>query len=60
MTRILGLSGYDAGPAWSISTVGNLKKDTVVGTGNAGPFTVTFSGVSGTSASTTITDYSDL
>jgi hypothetical protein len=60
VTRILGLSGYDAGPAWSISTVGNLKKDTVVGTGNAGPFTVTFSGVSGTSASTTITNYSDL
>ena len=26
VTRILGLSGYDAGPAWSISTVGNLKR----------------------------------
>ena len=60
VTRILGLSGYDAGPAWSISTVGNVDKSSIVGTGNGGPYTIEFSGVSGTSTSTTITDYSAL
>ena len=29
VTRILGLSGYDAGPSWSISTVANVDKSTV-------------------------------
>jgi hypothetical protein len=29
MTRILGLSGYDAGPSWSIKTVANVDKSTV-------------------------------
>ena len=29
MTRILGLSGYDAGPSWSIRTVANVNKSTV-------------------------------
>lgn len=29
MTRILGLSGYDAGPSWSIKTVANVNKSTV-------------------------------
>jgi len=28
-TRILGLSGYDAGPSWSITTVGSLNTSTV-------------------------------
>ena len=60
VTRILGLSGYDAGPAWSISTVGNVDKSSIVGTGNGGPYTIEFSGVSGTSTSTTITDYTAL
>jgi hypothetical protein len=29
VTRILGLSGYDAGPSWSISTVANVDQSTV-------------------------------
>jgi hypothetical protein len=29
ITRVLGLSGYDAGPSWSIRTVANVDKTTV-------------------------------
>ena len=29
VTRILGLSGYDAGPSWSIKTIANVDKTTV-------------------------------
>ena len=29
VTRILGLSGYDAGPSWSISTVANVDPSTI-------------------------------
>ena len=29
VTRILGLSGYDAGPSWSITTVANVDQSTV-------------------------------
>jgi hypothetical protein len=29
VTRILGLSGYDAGPSWSVSTVANVNPSTV-------------------------------
>jgi hypothetical protein len=29
VTRILGLSGYDAGPSWSITTVANVNQSTV-------------------------------
>jgi hypothetical protein len=29
VTRILGLSGYDAGPSWSLSTVANVNPSTV-------------------------------
>ena len=29
VTRILGLSGYDAGPSWSITTIANVDVDTV-------------------------------
>ena len=47
MTRILGLSGYDAGPSWSIVSISNVDTTTVGfedGTGNAITFTVNFSG----------------
>jgi hypothetical protein len=30
VTRILGLSGYDAGPSWSIKTVANVDPTTIV------------------------------
>ena len=29
VTRVLGLSGYDAGPSWSILTVANVDQSTV-------------------------------
>ena len=29
VTRILGLSGYDAGPSWSITTIANVDQSTV-------------------------------
>jgi len=29
VTRVLGLSGYDAGPSWSIKTIANVDKSTV-------------------------------
>jgi hypothetical protein len=29
VTRVLGLSGYDAGPSWSIKTVANVDSSTV-------------------------------
>ena len=51
VTRVLGLSGYDAGPSWSITTIGNLDSSGTTATGQTGPFTVSFSGVSGTSTS---------
>ena len=31
VTRVLGYSGYDAGPSWSITTIGNLDCETVAG-----------------------------
>jgi len=41
VTRVLGLSGYDAGPSWSISTVGNVDCDTVT-LGSRSDFTLAF------------------
>lgn len=59
VTRVLGLSGYDAGPSWSISTIGNVDKSTVVETSSPGTvYTFSFSGTSGTSSNTEITSTS--
>lgn len=60
VTRVLGLSGYDAGPAWSITTVGNVDKSTVVPSSVGGPIDITFTGTSGDSTSVEVTDYSSL
>ena len=61
VTRVLGLSGYDAGPSWSISTIGNVDKSTVtVTTAPVTAYSISFSGTSGTSTNTEITDYSNL
>jgi len=61
VTRVLGLSGYDAGPSWSISTIGNVDKSTVtVTTAPVTAYSISFSGTSGTSANTEITDYTNL
>ena len=52
VTRVLGLSGYDAGPSWSITTVGNLDKSTVsISSTPTGSYTLYFSGITGSSES---------
>jgi hypothetical protein len=48
VTRVLGLSGYDAGPSWSITTIANVDGSTVglsVSTGST--YTVNFTGTTG-------------
>jgi len=54
VTRVLGLSGYDAGPSWSIVTMGNVDPATIATTGST-TGTFTFSGLSGTSSSINLT-----
>jgi len=57
VTRILGLSGYDAGPSWSVVTMGNLNSSTLAITGTT-PSSVSFvffTGTTGSSANITIT-----
>ena len=51
VTRVLGLSGYDAGPSWSISTIGNINPSTVELLGVSGPFEVYFTGSTGSTSS---------
>ena len=47
VTRVLGLSGYDAGPSWSIKLTANVDGTTVGLNPSAGtPWSVSFSGVS--------------
>ena len=43
-TRILGLSGFDAGPSWSIRTIANVDPTTVGTSGSTGVWTATFTG----------------
>ena len=52
VTRVLGLSGYDAGPSWSITTIGNVNPSTVAATGVSSTI-LTFTGTTGTSANIT-------
>lgn len=54
VSRVLGLSGYDAGPSWSITTIGNVNPSTVSATGNTSE-TIFFSGVTGNSSNITLT-----
>ena len=49
VTRVLGLSGYDAGPSWSITTVANVDCNTIGLTGGTS-FSFNFTG---STASTT-------
>jgi hypothetical protein len=42
VTRVLGLSGYDAGPSWSITTIANVNPATIGATGNTGPISVIY------------------
>jgi hypothetical protein len=53
VTRVLGLSGYDAGPSWSITTIANVDGSTVglsVSTGTT--YTRNFTGTTGGTAIT--------
>ncbi len=52
VTRVLGLSGYDAGPSWSLTTIANVDGSTVGLDGNDATFTVDFSGCTGDTAIT--------
>ena len=53
VTRVLGLSGYDAGPSWSITTIANPDPSTISATGTTGSQTLAFSA---TSTSVTVTN----
>ena len=46
VTRILGLSGYDAGPSWSLSLIANVDPTTIGSPSNPTTFTATFTGTS--------------
>jgi hypothetical protein len=47
VTRVLGLSGYDAGPSWSITTIANVDPTTIGFSGSPQAYTVNFSGNTG-------------
>ena len=47
VTRVLGLSGYDAGPSWSITTIANVDPGTIGFSGSPEVYTVDFSGNTG-------------
>jgi len=57
VTRVLGLSGYDAGPSWTISTIANINSTTVFPSGGTGSYvwTAAFTGTSATTSSIEIT-----
>jgi len=44
VTRVLGLSGYDAGPSWTITLKANVNPSTIGLNGTTSVFTVNFSG----------------
>ena len=52
VTRVLGLSGYDAGPSWSLVTVANVDGSTVGFDGAPATFQVDFSGCTGSTSIT--------
>ena len=45
VTRILGLSGYDAGPSWSVSVTANVDPTTIGDPSVGTPFSIDFTGV---------------
>jgi phage tail sheath protein FI len=56
VTRVLGLSGYDAGPSWSITTIGNVDPGTVgLSANTSGLQIVNFTGTTGGSSNVVIT-----
>ena len=58
VTRILGLSGYDAGPSWSIKTIANVDPSTIAATGSTfNSSDIRFSAIGDTTLLTAATDY---
>jgi hypothetical protein len=55
VTRVLGLSGYDAGPSWSISTVANVDCNTVGFNGSPTTYTVNFTGTTASTSTISFT-----
>jgi len=47
VTRVLGLSGYDAGPSWSLSLIANVDPTTIGDPSAAVPFTAYLTGTTG-------------
>jgi len=60
VTRVLGLSGYDAGPSFSIKSVGNVSGNTIVFENNPASATLVFEGTSGNTSSPTIANITNL
>ena len=57
VTRVLGLSGYDAGRGWSISIQANVDGTTIglaSGTGSPAAFTTTFTATTGSTLAVTL------
>ena len=54
VTRVLGLSGYDAGPSWSITTQANLDPATL-DTPTVSTWSVTFTGSTGSTSTVEFT-----
>ena len=46
VTRVLGLSGYDAGPSWSLNVTANVDPTTIGNPSTGTSFTATFTGTS--------------
>jgi hypothetical protein len=57
VSRILGLSGYDAGPAWSIKTTANVNPVTIGVDGAEVPSTQLFFSAVGSTLQTSSSDY---
>jgi hypothetical protein len=47
VTRVLGLSGYDAGPSWSITSIANVNGSSVEQDSDLSEVIVTFTGTTG-------------
>jgi len=47
VTRVLGLSGYDAGPSWSMSLIANVDPTTIGNPSSGTSFTAYFTGTTG-------------
>jgi hypothetical protein len=55
VTRILGLSGYDAGPSWSVKTISNPDVNTIDLSADLGTFNFTFVGSTASTNSVSVT-----